>query len=395
MPSVLSATRLLNGLVSPEDALRYGRTSADTPAHLLHFTREKKPVVVWNCTQRCNLHCAHCYSSSKNQEYPGELTHDEGLEMLADLAQFGVPTVLFSGGEPLMRERLFDLAAEARRLGMRTVLSTNGTRITPETARAIKDSGFSYVGVSIDGIGKRHDKLRGKAGAYEATLAGIREVQQVGVRTGLRFTLHGLNRDELGDVFQLAERLGVQRLCIYHLAYAGRGDKLSKHDLLPHATREAVDEIFDRVEELGRRGSEIEVLTVDNPVDNVLLLERLRARDPQRADDVEQMLRWNGGNQSGIAIASIDPTGWVHPDQFSWHVKVGNVRERPFSELWSDSNPVLTPYRQRPRPLTGRCTGCRYLDLCNGGLRVRAESAYGDVSAPDPACYLTDAEIAA
>jgi len=392
---VLSATRLLNGLVSPEDALRYGRTTPDTPAHLLHFTREKKPVVVWNCTQRCNLHCAHCYSSSKNREYPGELTHEEGMAMLADLAGFGVPTVLFSGGEPLMRERLFELAAEAKRLGMRTVLSTNGTRIDPATARAIADAGFSYVGVSIDGIGRRHDKLRGKVGAYEATLEGVRNVQAVGVRTGLRFTIHGLNRDELGDVFELAEELRVQRLCVYHLAYAGRGERLSKHDLAPEDTRAAVEEIFDRVEDLGARGSELEVLTVDNPVDNVLLLERLRSRDPKRAADAERMLLWNGGNQSGIAIASIDPTGWVHPDQFSWHVKVGNVREAPFSELWSDANPVLAPYRQRPRPLRGRCAECRHYELCNGGLRVRAESAYGDASASDPACYLTDAEIAA
>lgn len=392
---MLSATRLLNGLVSPEDALRYGRTTPDTPAHLLHFTREKKPVVVWNCTQRCNLHCAHCYSSSKDREYPGELTHEEGIAMLGDLARFGVPTVLFSGGEPLMREGLYELAAEAKRLGMRTVLSTNGTRIDPESASAIAEAGFSYVGVSIDGIGRRHDKLRGKVGAYEATLEGIRNVQAVGLRTGLRFTLHGLNRDELGDVFELAEELGVQRLCVYHLAYAGRGDKLSKHDLAPEDTRAAVEEIFDRVEDLGARGSKLEVLTVDNPVDNVLLLERLRARDPERAAEVERMLLWNGGNQSGIAIASVDPTGWVHPDQFSWHVKVGNVRERPFSELWSDSNPVLAPYRRRPRPLRGRCAECRHYDLCNGGLRVRAESAYGDASAPDPACYLTDAEIAA
>lgn len=187
----------------------------------------------------------------------------------------------------------------------------------------------------------------------------------------------------------------MQRLCVYHLAYAGRGDKLSRHDLSPQQTREAVEEIFDRVEALGERGSELEVLTVDNPVDNVLLLMRLRKRDPDRAADVEQMLRWNGGNQSGVAVASIDPTGWVHPDQFSWHVRAGNVREQPFSELWTDGNPVLAPYRARPRALNGRCSECRFYDLCNGGLRVRAESAYADASAPDPACYLTDAEIVA
>lgn len=392
---MLSVSRLLGGTVGPQDALRYGRGGPECPPHLLHFAREKKPVVVWSVTQRCNLHCGHCYADSHDRPYPGELTTKEGTALLTDLAGFGVPTVLFSGGEPLLRADIFELAETAKALGMRTVLSTNGTAIDDPTAERIAAAGFSYVGVSIDGIGARHDKLRGSRGAYWRALAGIQAAQRVGLRTGLRFTLHGLNRDQLDDVFELAEELSVQRLCVYHLAYAGRGGRMSKHDLSPGATREAVEDIFDRVEELGARGVELEVLTVDNPVDNVLLLMRLRERDPARAEDVEQLLRWNGGNQSGIAIACVDPSGWVHPDQFSWHLRAGNVRDEPFSVLWSDANPVLAPYRARPRPLTGRCVRCRYVDLCNGGLRVRAESATGDARAPDPACYLTDEEIAA
>ncbi|MCU0258198.1 MAG: radical SAM protein [Solirubrobacteraceae bacterium] len=390
---MLSASRLLNGVIGPQDALRYGRSTARSPAHLLHFSADKKPVVVWNVTQRCNLHCGHCYADSMDREYPGELTTAEGLTLLDDLASFGVPTVLFSGGEPLMRPDLFELAGAAREHGMRTVLSTNGTRIDAATAERIAQTGFSYVGVSIDGIGARHDKMRGSRGAFEGAVAGIRAVQEAGVRTGVRFTVHGLNRDELEAVFDLAEELAVDRLCVYHLAYAGRGDKLRRHDLEPAETRAVVDRVFDRVQELGWRGSDLEVLTVDNPVDNVLLLLRLREQDPERADEVEQMLRWNGGNQSGVAVACIDPTGDVHPDQFSWHVRAGNVREQRFAEIWNDANPVLAPYRRRPRELHGRCGSCRWMELCNGGLRVRAESATGDPAASDPACYLTDAEI--
>ncbi len=390
---MLSASRLLNGVIGPQDALRYGRSTARSPAHLLHFSADKKPVVVWNVTQRCNLHCGHCYADSMDREYPGELTTAEGLTLLDDLASFGVPTVLFSGGEPLMRPDLFELAGAAREHGMRTVLSTNGTRIDAATAERIAQTGFSYVGVSIDGIGARHDKMRGSRGAFEGAVAGIRAVQEAGVRTGVRFTVHGLNRGELEAVFDLAEELAVDRLCVYHLAYAGRGDKLRRHDLEPAETRAVVDRVFDRVQELGWRGSDLEVLTVDNPVDNVLLLLRLREQDPERADEVEQMLRWNGGNQSGVAVACIDPTGDVHPDQFSWHVRAGNVREQRFAEIWNDANPVLAPYRRRPRELHGRCGSCRWMELCNGGLRVRAESATGDPAASDPACYLTDAEI--
>ncbi len=392
---MLSVSRLLAGTVGPEDAIRYGRSTSRSPAHLLHFSRDKKPVVVWNATQRCNLHCAHCYSDSKDRDYPGELTTAEGRRLIGDLADFGVPTVLFSGGEPLMRPDLLELARAARDAGMRTVLSTNGTRLDDAVARDVAAAGFSYVGVSIDGIGKRHDKLRGKKGAFEAALGGIRAARAAGMRTGVRFTIHRLNRPELGSIFELAEREGVNRLCVYHLAYAGRGERLSKYDLAPAETREAVEEIFDRAEELAGRGVDLEVLTVDNPADNVLLLKRIEQTQPGRAAEVEQLLRWNGGNQSGIAVASIDPQGRVHPDQFSWDVTVGDVRERPFAEIWTDANPHLEPYRRHPRRLRGRCGDCVFQPLCNGGLRVRAVSATDDFTAPDPACYFTDEEVAA
>jgi radical SAM protein with 4Fe4S-binding SPASM domain len=392
---MLSASRLLNGQVGPQEALRYGRKTSAGPAHLLHYSKDKTPIVVWNVTRRCNLHCGHCYADSHDRDYPGELSTEEGVRLLEDLAAFGVPTVLFSGGEPLTRPDVLELATKARELGMRTVLSTNGTRITAAKAEEIAAAGLSYVGISFDGIGALNDKIRGKKGAFDEALAGIRAAQAAGLRTGIRFTVHALNRSQLGAVFSLAEIEKVNRLCVYHLAYAGRGGKMKSHDLTPEETREVVEEVLDRTEDLGRRGVEIEVLTVDNPVDHVLLLERVRRSDPERAAEIETMLRWNGGNQSGVAIACIDPEGHVHPDQFSWHITAGDVRKTPFAEIWQGENPVLAPYRKRPRDLTGRCAECRFLDLCNGGLRVRAESATGDMRAPDPACYLTEEEIGA
>jgi radical SAM protein with 4Fe4S-binding SPASM domain len=393
--AMLSASRLLNGTVRTQDALRYGRSTARGPAHLLHYSRDKKPVVVWNVTRRCNLHCGHCYSDSHDRDYEGELSTEEGLELVSELAAFGVPTVLFSGGEPLTRPDLLELAQAAREAGMRTVLSTNGTLLDDRAAGDLATAGFSYVGVSIDGIGARNDKVRGKRGAFVAALDGIRAARRAGMRTGIRFTVHALNRADLGAVFELAERERVDRLCVYHLAYSGRGERLSRHDLEPAETRAAVEEILDLTEDLDRRGSELEVLTVDNPVDNVLLLMRVRRTQPQRADEVERLLRWNGGNQSGIAIACVDPRGDVHADQFSWGETLGSVREKPFAEIWSDSNPALRPYRRRPRELRGRCRSCSFYDFCNGGLRARAVSATGDFAAPDPACYLTEEEVAA
>ncbi len=376
------------------DALRYGRRANDGPSHLLHYSEDKKPIVVWNITQSCNLHCGHCYANSKDIEYEGELNTEEGLALIDDVADFGAPVLLFSGGEPIKRPDLFELAAAARDKGLRTVISTNGTLIDEAIAERLKDVGLSYVGISFDGIGALHDKMRGKHGAFDDALRGIRTAKAAGLKVGVRFTLHGLNRQHLGEVFDLAEREEVDRLCVYHLAYAGRGELIKQFDLDPGQTSAAVNEIFDRTADFVDRGIEVEVLTVDNPVDNIALLGRLREVAPERADDVEKLLQWNGGNQSGIAVSCVDPKGNVHPDQFSWHINLGNVREKRFAEIWSDSNPALAPYRKRPREIAGRCTKCSWYDVCNGGLRVRAETPEGSFEGPDPACYLHTVDAA-
>ena len=209
---MLSVSRLLCGQLGTQDALRYGRQAGAGPAHLLHYSVDKTPVVVWNVTRRCNLHCGHCYADSHDREYPGELTTQEGHALLRDLADFGVPTVLFSGGEPLLRPDVLELAKAAGDLGMRTVLSTNGTQIDDAKAAEIAAAGCSYVGISFDGIGALHDKMRGSRGAFEGALAGIRAAKRAGLRTGVRFTLHALNRPQLGEIFALAESEKVDRL---------------------------------------------------------------------------------------------------------------------------------------------------------------------------------------
>jgi len=391
---MLSVTRLLNGTATSADALRYGRSSARLPSHLLHFSEDKKPVVVWNVTRRCNLHCMHCYADSHDREYPDELTTDEGVALLDDLASFGAPTVLFSGGEPLIRPDLFTLVGHARERGLRCVLSTNGTLIDEQTAQRIVDSGFSYVGISFDAIGKLHDKIRGKLGAYEASLKALRLLRDAGMRVGLRFTAHRKNIDHLPMIFDLLEEEDIDRCCIYHLAYAGRGDRVRQYDLAPAETRSMVNYVFDRAQSFHERGLDKEVLTVGNHADSALLWMRVGEQQPERADEVWKMLAWNGGNQSGVAVASVDPVGDVHADQFSWGHSLGNVRDRPFSAIWTDlSEPRLAALRESPRPIAGRCGSCRFMPICNGNLRARAESYFGDFLAPDPACYLTDAEI--
>ena len=391
---MIGVSKLLCGKVTPSDALRYDRRSDHSPSHLLQFTRDKKPIVVWNSTKACNLRCIHCYYTATAQPDPDELTTAEAKAMIDGLAAFGAPVLLFSGGEPLLRQDLFELGAYAVEHGLRTVISTNGTLIDRKAALRIKEAGFPYVGISVDGIGETNDRFRGMTGAFDAALGGIRACTDAGIRTGLRLTLNRHNYEDLNTIFDLLEAENIRRACFYHLVYAGRGARIQHDDLSLEESRAAVDLIFDRTEDFARRDVDIEILTVDNHTDGPYLLRRVQAQQPERANEVLQLLHWNGGNSSGIGIGAVDHLGYVHADQFWQHYSFGTVRERPFGEIWTDtSDPLMAGLKNRKPLLKGRCAACQYLDLCNGNFRVRAEAVYDDVWAPDPACYFTDEEI--
>ena len=392
---MIGISKLYCGTVEPGDVLRYGGESKRLPSHLLQFSTDKKPVVVWNCTRRCNLKCVHCYSQSENKAYEGELSTDEGLAMLEDLARFGVPVTLFSGGEPLVRPDLLALIERTVALGMRAVISTNGTLITEEKAARLRAFNLSYVGVSLDGLRDVNDRFRGVSGAFEKALAGIRNCQKAGIKVGLRFTITNRNAAEVDGIFDLIRQENIPRVCFYHLVYAGRGSNLMSEDLDHEATRRIVDRIIDRTAALHREGRKVEVLTVDNHADGPYLYQRmLREKDP-RAADVLALLQMNRGNSSGAGIGCISWDGSVHADQFWRHVTFGNVRQRPFSEIWTDlSNPLMAKLKDKRPHVKGRCATCRFLDICGGNFRVRAEAATGDLWQPDPACYLSDEEIA-
>lgn len=392
---MIGISKLYCGTVEPSDALRYGRHSGQLPSHLLQFSIDKKPVVVWNVTRRCNLKCVHCYAHAKDQFFPDELSNQEGKKVLDDLAQFGAPVVLFSGGEPLMRPDLVELAAYAVGKGMRAVISTNGTLITPAVARELKTVGLSYVGISLDGMEPVNDRFRGVRGAFRMALDGIAACQEAGIKVGLRFTMNRLNAREIPAVFDLLEARDIPRVCFYHLVYAGRGTKLMEEDLSHEETRAAVDLIIDRTRDLHERGKPKEVLTVDNHADGPYLYLRMLREGSARASEVLELLQMNEGNNSGRGIGCISWDGNVHADQFWRHFSFGNVRQRPFSEIWTDvSNPLMMQLKDKKLHVKGRCAGCKWLGVCGGNFRVRAEAATGDLWTPDPACYLTDAEIA-
>lgn len=380
---MINATKLYCGGTFQGDRLRYAASPSPVP------------VVAWNCTQRCNLRCRHCYSNAGEGGAGEELSGAEAREMISGLARYGVPVLLFSGGEPLLRPDVMELGAWAAGKGIRTVLSTNGTLIGRGEATAIRESGFSYVGISLDGLESDNDRFRGVAGAFDEAIEGMRQCINAGLKTGLRVTLTRQNLTSLEPLLDLARREGLARVCVYHLVYCGRGSDMARDDLAPGEARGVMDAIIRKAREFYADNRELEILTVDNHADGVYIYLKLLAEDPARAAAARSLLERAGGNRSGIGIACIDAQGSVYPDQFMRQSPVGNVREKTFPEIWSSGeNPLLASLRDRQGLLKGRCGRCSWKGICNGNMRARALAAHDDLWAEDPACYLTDEEIA-
>lgn len=391
---MIGISKLYCGAIESSDALRYGRDSKLLPSHLLQFSIDKKPVVVWNTTKRCNLRCVHCYAQAESSSGKDEIDTKEAKQIINDLASFGCPVLLFSGGEPLVREDLPELAQYAVEKGMRAVVSTNGTLINQDKARELKKIGLSYVGISLDGGKEIHDHFRGVPGAFDRAMQGVENCQNEGLKVGLRFTINKRNMQEITKVFSFVRERQIPRVCFYHLVYSGRGSKLINEDLSSQETREVVDLILDKTKELFDCGYPSEVLTVDNHADGPYLYLRLKKEDPTRAEEVMRLLQFNEGNNSGRGIGCISWDGQVYADQFWREHSFGNVLKRPFSEIWTDPEiELLHKLKDKKRFVHGRCAKCRFLDICAGNFRARAEAFYGDIWAPDPACYLSDQEI--
>ncbi|HVJ12634.1 MAG TPA: heme d1 biosynthesis radical SAM protein NirJ, partial [Burkholderiales bacterium] len=354
-------------------------------------------VVIWNLIRRCNLTCMHCYSISTDIDFPGELSTGEVLSVMDDLKAFGVPALVLSGGEPLLRKDLFEIAARSKSLGFYTALSTNGTLIDAPMALRVRDAGFDYVGISLDGLEATHDRFRRKAGAFRASLNALRVLRDMGVKVGVRFTLTQDNAADFEPLLDLVEEERIPRFYFSHLNYAGRGNVNRKRDAQFRQARDAMDLLLARCWGHAQRGLERDYVTGNNDADGVYFLQWAR-REIENLDENHlraKLAEW-GGNSSGVNVANIDNLGNVHPDTMWWDCTLGNVRSRPFSAIWQDTrHPIMAGLKARPRAVKGRCGTCAYFDVCGGNTRVRAMKVSGDPWAEDPACYLDDAEIAA
>lgn len=365
-----------------------------TPVPARRGTGSIKPVVIWNMTRRCNLKCRHCYTVSADIDFPGELTHEQAMANVKDMEMFGIYALILSGGEPLNRFDFFDIAKASRPFTRMLALSTNGTKIHGENADRIEEIGFDYVGISIDGIGRTNDWFRGVEGAYDNAVRGVRECKKRGIKVGLRFTLTRDNAEQLPQLLELCDDEGVDKFYLSHLVYAGRGDKNRGEDAMHSHTRTALDLLIDRAWHGVTGGTKLDIVTGNNDADAVYMMNWARKHFPDTAlNNLRDHLEAWGGNSSGLGVANIDTQGNVHPDTYWSDYTVGNIKQTPFSELWTGDDSMLAQLRTRPRPLKGRCGACAHQSICGGNTRIRALQLTGDPWAEDPACYLSNAEI--
>jgi len=351
-----------------------GRFGVDKPSD---FSAPLRPIISWNITRRCNLKCLHCYIDAGQAE-AGELSTEEALRLVDEMAEVGVPLILFTGGEPLTRPDFFEIAKRAKDRGIKLVLSTNGTLITPEVAKRLRETGFVYVGVSLDSIDEKfHDEFRGVPGSFAAALAGIKNALAARLDVGLRFTVTAKNIHEAGRYVDFAASLGVKRITFYHLSAAGRAQKLpADWWYTPGQYREFIETLIAKARQYAGK---LEIETTLAPFDGVYIAMRLGNGDEQYLKFVES----TGG--CGRKIISIYPSGDVYPCQFIDFYKLGNVREKSLREILTYKK--LEPFVHTEKYLRGpKCSSCPYKQYCKGGDRARAYYLTGDMFGDDPLC---------
>lgn len=387
---MIDLTRLVRGIDNRPQEMRYENREGSDDSLI--------PLVVWNMTPACNLACAHCYFGAIDRRADDELTTEEAKILIDDLAAANVPVLVFSGGEPMVRQDLPELTAYATEQGVRPIASSNGTFLTEEKAHKLADAGMAYVGISLDGVDETHDRFRGKEGCFEDAVAGIENAQAAGMSTGIRSTMTVDTIDDLPELFDLSVDLGVDRLNVFHLIYAGRGDEITDRDLEFDRTREMVEYLFDRTVEFADANPDMQVLSAGNYADAVFLYRKICEEMPDRAERARELLFDEGParvvkkGDSGPKVVNVDHRGDVHPSMFLSHITMGNIRSQPLPEVLEESE-VWQKLANAGEHVEGRCGTCPYRNVCGGNSRARASAVEGDLWASDPRCYLTDEEL--
>ena len=364
-------------------------------SNLIKSVVEDKPervlngsIAIWNFTNRCNLSCMHCYSKSTLDEVD-TLTTPQIKKTILQMKENGVKFLIFSGGEPLTRKDLFEIADFCKDNGIITYLSSNGLYFTTKNIDRIVNA-FDYIGVSIDGDEKTHDYFRGLKGAFKETLKAVQLANATGAKVGIRYTLTKETLGSLEYIFKLAEDNNISKIYISHLVYSGRGLENLDMDLSKDERRKCVEFILDKAFQYYKDGRDIEIVTGNMEQDAILFLEKFAREYPDLKDKMRSRLVGWGGNSAGKKLLNINSEGDVRPDPF-FPLIIGNIINQDFGEIWQKGE-LLDKLRAQTRELSGICKDCEQIDICNGGSRPRAYAIHGDLWAEDPSCYLTQQE---
>lgn len=388
---MININRLMNASLTRKDVQNYqGNSVKEIPTHLLRYAKPKAPMVIWNITQKCSLSCPVCHLHAGEQAAEGELTTREAENFLQDLAQMGVVMVSIYGGEPLTRPDLFYLISYAKNLGLRMILSVNGTMIDDQRARNIKQAGIDYVGINLDGLAQMGSGQMDLVGGLERLYPHLQAFRDAGLGFGVRITVNPENAATLPDVVRTLEEMGITRFALFQLPHhTGKYD----WNLTNNQRRKIMEFLIESHTNFLHKNVPMEIVTEDNYVDGIFLLRSMQEMDAEKGEAIGELLKIQGGCPAGSRLVNVDHLGNVHPCASWRHFTVGNVKERPLSELWTDPDiTIWHALRNKSVSIKGKCGRCDYLSLC-GGCRVRADGKYADFLAEDPACYLKEEEI--
>ncbi len=361
------------------------------PGSPSRFSNELRPVVFWNITYLCNLKCAHCYINAGAEHRRDELGKEDLVRVAEEIADLGLPLVIFSGGEPLLKKEFWDVAsALANHERPKLALSTNGTLLTKDVASRLSALGFAYVGVSLDSLSSEaHDRFRGVKGAFDATLKGIRNAVEEGLEVGLRTTVTRWNYQEAPNMVDMAARLGARRVSYYVLDSIGRA-RLIVHDLpTKDQLREFVDALASKAKEYE---GVIEIELVRSNFAGIYLADRLS----RTSDEFMRYLSLiSAQGDCGRKTISIYPDGTVRPCQFIDQYVIGDLKRQRLKDVLSLENGSLMKFVRLYEHLRGpRCGSCPFKLTCGGGSRGRAEAVTGDFWGDEPLCFIDPNEIA-
>ncbi|MCF8028334.1 MAG: heme b synthase [Desulfobacteraceae bacterium] len=341
-------------------------------------------LVAWETTRNCNLSCVHCRAAATCGPYTGELDTQASFRLLDQIAETGSPIIILTGGEPMLREDIYDIAAYGTRLGLRMVMAPNGTLITPETAQKIADSGIQRISVSLDGASaKRHDGFRGVEGAFEGALSGIRAAKQAGIEFQVNTTITQLNRDQIPQIMKLAEDLGAVALHIFLLVPTGRGKYIVDQAITAQEYEETLNWFYDQ-----KSRTNLQLKATCAPHYYRILRQRARSEGNSVTWQTHGLDAVTRGCLGGTSFCFISHQGIVQPCGFL-DLNCGDVTRESFVHIWNNSEQFqkLRDFDQ----LKGKCGICEYKRVC-GGCRARAYEATGDWLAEEPLCLYEPAK---